>query len=82
MAGAHRNKCPHCGANFPIRSSEALSPILKRVWAQCLNLDCGFTASGYFQWEFELSPSAMPNPDIDLPKSKNKNSQNAVALKQ
>ncbi|OTG65914.1 ogr/Delta-like zinc finger family protein [Acinetobacter silvestris] len=64
-----RSKCPHCGGSFPIRNSLELNPVLRRVHAQCTNTECGFTAQGFFQWEFELSPSGLPNPEFSLPPS-------------
>lgn len=79
MAGAHRNKCPHCGSNFPIRNSVEMNPLLRRVHAQCLNTECGFTASGYFQWDFELSPSGLPNPEINLPQAPKRNKELRVS---
>jgi len=63
------NKCPHCGESLWIRSSEQVDPLLKRLYGQCTNLHCGFTAQGFLTWDAELSPSAMPNPEIHLPKS-------------
>ena len=63
------NKCPHCGESLWIRSSEQVDPLLKRLYGQCTNLRCGFTAQGFLTWDAELSPSAMPNPEIHLPKS-------------
>ena len=49
-----------------------LNPILRRVHAQCINTECDFIARGFFQWEFELSPSGLPNPEIKLPPSPHK----------
>lgn len=63
------NKCPHCNDVLWIRSSEQVSPVLKRLYAQCKNLNCGFSVQGFLTWDAELSPSAMPNPEIHLPKS-------------
>ena len=63
------NKCPHCSSALWIRSSEQVGPLLKRLYGQCTNLHCGFTAQGFLTWEVELSPSATPNPNINLPKS-------------
>ncbi len=54
---------------FRISSSEQVDPLLKRLYGQCTNLHCGFTAQGFLTWDAELSPSAMPNPNIHLPKS-------------
>lgn len=72
MSKVARSKCPHCGSGFPIRHSIELNSILRRVHAQCINTECGFTAQGFFQWEYELSPSGRPNPEINLPVSPHK----------
>ena len=45
------------------------NPLLKRLYGQCTNLYCGFTAQGFLTWDSELSPPAIPNPGINLPKS-------------
>lgn len=71
---AHRprgasNTCPHCGEAFQIRSSEKETSLLRRLWGQCTNVHCGFTAQGFLTWDIELSPSANPNPEINLPRS-------------
>ena len=73
MSRPSRTKCPHCGSSFPIRNSVELNPLLRRFHAQCSNVECGFTAQGFFQIEFELSPSGIPNPEINLPPSPHKN---------
>ncbi|MFX5513180.1 ogr/Delta-like zinc finger family protein [Acinetobacter baumannii] len=75
MAGAHRSKCPHCGEKFQIRNSVELAPTLRRLHGQCFNPVCGFSAQGFIQWEFELSPSGTPNPEINLPRSPHKKAQ-------
>lgn len=62
-------KCPHCASPFQVRSSEQESPLLSRIHYQCINAECGFTAQGFFELKYELSPSGMPNPEISLPPS-------------
>lgn len=44
-----RYKCPHCGEPFSIRSSTELNPLLRSFQGQCQNLECGFTAQGFFE---------------------------------
>lgn len=63
------NKCPHCNESMWIRSSEQVDPLLKRLYGQCTNVHCGFTAQGFLTWDAELSPSSNPNPEINLQKS-------------
>ena len=74
------NKCPHCGESLWIRSSEQVDPLLKRLYGQCTNLHCGFTAQGFLTWDAELSPSAMPNPNIHLPKSAAKQNKEVACV--
>lgn len=62
-----RYKCPHCGEPFSIRSSTELNPLLRSFQGQCQNLECGFTAQGFFELKIQLSPPAHPNPEIHLP---------------
>ena len=69
MARQYNCKCPHCGSYFPVRSSYEESPILKRVYLQCSNFECGFSAQAFIEIRFELSPSGIPNPEINLPRS-------------
>ena len=60
--------CPHCqAANLKIRSSEPKHPFLKVIWLQCPNHFCGFTCGGNIEITHTVSPSAMPNPDVQLP---------------
>ena len=76
------NKCPHCGESLWIRSSEQVDPLLKRLYGQCTNLHCGFTAQGFLTWDAELSPSAVPNPNIHLPRDRAQENQlNQVKVK-
>ena len=62
-----QNLCPHCGEKVIIRSSQVESPLLKTLYGQCTNLGCGWTGKAHLEWAFTMSPSAVPNPDIDLP---------------
>lgn len=64
-----KNPCPHCESSLIIRSSEQDSPLVKRIWLQCRNLACGFTAQGFLSIECEISPPATPNPKVNLPRS-------------
>ncbi|MGQ2387035.1 MULTISPECIES: ogr/Delta-like zinc finger family protein [Acinetobacter] len=69
MPGKKPLKCPHCGSAFSIRHSEQESPVLRRYRGQCQNLECGFTAIGFMELKFQLSPPSIPNPEIHLPVS-------------
>lgn len=59
--------CPHCKtANLRIRSSQQDHLLLKRLWLQCINPDCGFTCGGNLEITHQLSPSAIPNLNVQL----------------
>ena len=59
--------CPHCTAtNLRIRSSNQKHPLLKTIFLQCPNIYCGFTCSGNIEITHEISPSALPNPEVKL----------------
>lgn len=64
--------CPHCGSSLPVRSSQAESPVLKKIYLQCSNLECSFSAQAFLEIKFQLSPSGTPNPEINLPISPSK----------
>ncbi|WP_411341187.1 ogr/Delta-like zinc finger family protein [Sphingopyxis sp. J-6] len=59
--------CPHCGAPSYIRTSEMVTPTSKDLFYLCLNTDCGFTWKAQIAIVYGLSPSAIPNPQIDIP---------------
>lgn len=64
-------KCPHCRTLGRIRSSKELSPLLREIYYQCDDLDCGHTWVASLEAIRTLSPSAKPNPAItkELPSS-------------
>lgn len=67
MATNYQNKCPHCGSRLSIRSSKIQNPLLKTIYGQCQNLECGWTGQGNIEWVSQISPSAQPNPNISIP---------------
>lgn len=66
---AHRSLmlCPHCNSRSLIRNSKLVTPVAKDLYMNCLNTDCGHTWKAQISIVHTLSPSAMPNPEIDLP---------------
>lgn len=62
--------CPHCKCEARARSSEQLTPLTKLIWYQCRNLDCGHTFRATEEITHSISPSAMPDPAINLPMGK------------
>lgn len=59
--------CAHCRAKVRIRSSLGEHLLLRTAYLQCTNEACGATYRAAFEITHTLSPSAMPNPAIQLP---------------
>ncbi|MFJ3050876.1 ogr/Delta-like zinc finger family protein [Pseudomonas nitroreducens] len=59
--------CPACGGKLRIRNSEGESPICRSIWGQCMNVACGATFAGSQSWDYELSPSGLDKPRVQLP---------------
>ncbi|MDZ4237329.1 MAG: ogr/Delta-like zinc finger family protein [Hydrogenophaga sp.] len=62
-------QCPHCEASSYVRSSEQLSPLLRKSWHRCSNSACGHTFVSFTEIRYTLSPSAAPRPGVWLPLS-------------
>ncbi|MCP8687728.1 ogr/Delta-like zinc finger family protein [Marinobacterium sedimentorum] len=68
MSGsAYKLKCPHCRHGIRVRNSVSQHPLLRAAYLQCTNVNCGATYRGQFEITHLMSPSACPNPEIDLP---------------
>ena len=63
-------ECPHCGSKAIIRTSEKLSPLVKEASLICNNPECGHTFVVIISVARTLSPSSMPNENINIPLSK------------
>ena len=61
--------CPHCKTWSTVRSSEPLSPLVRAVFFQCRQLHCGHTWKAHLEAVHTITPSAVPDPNIDLPLS-------------
>lgn len=59
--------CPHCSSRMRIRTSEGRHVFLRVAYLQCMNEACGWSVRAEFEMTHELSPSGMPNPDVQLP---------------
>lgn len=57
-------KCPHCGSTSLIRTSRALSPLVKEVYYRCNNFVCGHTFKVVAEAVETISPPSLPNPAI------------------
>ena len=59
--------CPHCkAANLQIRSSIQEHILLKTLFLQCRIVLCGFTGRGNIEITHEISPSAVPDCNVNL----------------
>jgi hypothetical protein len=59
--------CPHCGSPTYRRSSKLVTITFREIFYVCRNVACGHTYKASLSYEYGLSPSAIPNPDLDLP---------------
>jgi len=66
-SGGYKCLCPACGHPMRIRSSEVQSPSVKAMYAQCTYLPCSASFSGSLSWDFEISPSGIDRPRVQLP---------------
>ena len=66
---AMRLRCPHCDSPCVIRSSEHMSVLTRQSFYCCVNAECGHTFVALTEIVRTLSPSATPNPSVNLPLS-------------
>ncbi len=59
--------CPHCQQGMRVRHSVSDHPLLRVYYLQCTNVACGWTARGEMVITHTMSPSSMPNQEIQLP---------------
>ena len=68
--GKLRVSCPHCKQAARIRHSRELSDVYRDGIIECQNItECGWRGRFGFEFLATLTPSAEPNPEIDLPQS-------------
>lgn len=66
-ASKHRMPCPHCSHNMRIRKSQGLTPVYREAVVECRNADCGFRGKAGIEVTNTLTPSDIPNVNVDLP---------------
>lgn len=74
------NRCPHCLTRATARSSRDMSLTFREVTFQCNNTACGHTYVVNMEFARTLSPSAMPNLELNLPLSPHVREQLAKQL--
>ncbi|BDI51970.1 TPA: ogr/Delta-like zinc finger family protein [Escherichia coli] len=62
-------KCPHCDGKAIIRSSEYMSPLVRKLYYQCKNVNCSFSFIAMETVMGTVVPSGCPNPKIHIPLS-------------
>lgn len=60
-------RCPHCGCVGRRRTSREITPTHREIYYQCSNLFCGHAWRASESYDWGLTPSAIPNPKVDLP---------------
>jgi Ogr/Delta-like zinc finger len=68
FSGGYRLICPYCNSSSTIRHSEQVTETVRNIYAACRNLDCGHTWKAQLSFVHTISPSAVPRPDLHLPK--------------
>lgn len=62
-------RCPHCGHNATVRSSEELTPLVRSARYRCENELCGFVFLAHISVIRTLVESRTPDPGISLPRA-------------
>ena len=58
--------CPDCTSRAQVRTSRAITPTYRQLHLRCSNDDCGHTFAAELTITHTISPSACPDPSIDL----------------
>ncbi len=70
--------CPHCGAAMRIRSSRLASQTCRELNLHCVNTHCGATYGATLEISHAISPSARPNPSVNLRQAPARPRHNAI----
>lgn len=62
-------RCPHCETKACVRTSKQETRTMRSLICQCTNALCGYTFVSALEAIRTISPSAMPNPEVNLPRS-------------
>ncbi|AZZ97989.1 ogr/Delta-like zinc finger family protein [Pseudoalteromonas sp. R3] len=61
--------CPHCGHRANQRRTKKQSQLTREKVYRCSNEDCNFVFATLEEIVRTVTPSANPNPDVNLPMS-------------
>lgn len=64
-----RMKCPHCRRLSLCRTSKEESVLTRSFVYCCSNFECGHVFKAVMEIHYTISPSATPDPSVDLPMS-------------
>lgn len=59
--------CPHCRQPAVTMTSRELSPLVREIYLQCINVDCGHRFVAHLGIVRTLVPSLHPSPTVSLP---------------
>jgi hypothetical protein len=62
-------RCPHCTFRVTARTSRELSRTMREITFMCEDPECAHSFVAHLEAIRTLSPSAKPDPAIDLPLS-------------
>ena len=71
--------CPHCGGPSKIRSSQQITPVYSEQLRTCENVLCGHVWIDGIEAVRTLSPSSVPNQEINIPFSRHIRREQIVA---
>lgn len=60
-------RCPHCQTPGDRRTSREVTLTFREIFYVCRNPVCGHTWKASLSYDYGLSPSAIPDPRVDLP---------------
>jgi len=59
-------RCPHCGSYGHKRTSHEVDITLREIFYQCPNPHCSFAWKASLIFDYGISPSAQPDPDVNI----------------
>lgn len=59
-------RCPHCGHRATARTSAAITRLYREITYRCENDRCGHVYVASLEVRRTLSPSAIPNPAVQI----------------
>lgn len=59
--------CPHCGTRMRTITSRQLSPLVREIYLDCMNVDCCHRCVAQLGLVRTLVPSLIPDAQVSLP---------------